>query len=41
MDIQGIVTVDYDDAAGKLASWSHYYDQVWVNPDLLGKCATQ
>jgi hypothetical protein len=40
VDIQGIVTVDFDTAAGKMSSWQHYYDAVWVASDLYGTCKT-
>ena len=37
-DVNGIVTIDYDEAANQLSSWQHHYDAVWDAVVLNGVC---
>ena len=38
VDLNGIVSVHYDEATDKLSSWQHHYDAVWDAVTLTGRC---
>lgn len=40
-DTSGIVHVEHDNSANLIQRWEHFYDAVWVAPELTGKCVTQ
>ena len=38
VDLNGIVSIHYDEATDKLSSWQHHYDAVWDAVTLTGRC---